>query len=393
MTENPLHILSVAEIDRDIAARERELDAIAATLYDLDKHSGLVLLRRFPPTGVTAQRWAPAQEALDLMWEDFGRLRTILDQAHAARTRRRLDALDREELTVLLRGQPMEVARTAIPLAQRTLIGPREQVVHIGFTELVTRMRAAFTQIVEVLDAVEAVNSRVMTDLAPVRAELGRIGTGAPELRSLTADIDDLSTRATADPLTLAPAEIDRRLAEITRRMRDAEVLRRELAAMATDRDATVTRMRTQVQTLRTTCERAHLARLAVQRTILTGPLPEHPDNSAQFDAQLSALAATAGDPTALWELRGRIATALTTAAESEQLAQGLLDRRAELRGRLAAYSAKAARLGVSEEREVLASHRIAAGLLTRKPCDLAAVTRAITDYRQLIAQKSGRRP
>ncbi|WP_327140293.1 hypothetical protein [Nocardia sp. NBC_01327] len=393
MTENPPHILSVAEIDRDIASREREIDAIASTLYDLDKHPGLVLLRRFPPTGVTAQRWAPAQDALDLMWEDFGRLRTILDQAHAARTRRRLDALDREELTVLLRGQPMEVARTTIPLAQRTLIGPREQVVHIGFTELVTRMRAAFAQIVEVLDAVDAVNSRVMTDIAPVRTELGRIGTGIPELRSLAADIDDLSTRATADPLTLTPAEIDRRLAEITRRMRDAEVLRRELAAMAADRDGTITRMRTQVETLRTTYERARSARIAVQRTILTGPLPEPPDNSAVFDAQLSALATAAGDPTALWELRGRIAAALTTAAESEQLAQGLLDRRAELRGRLEAYSAKAARLGVSEEREVLASNRIAAGLLTRKPCDLAAVTRAITDYRQLIAQKSGRRP
>jgi hypothetical protein len=35
-----------------------------------------------------------------------------------------------------------------------------------------------------------------------------------------------------------------------------------------------------------------------------------------------------------------------------------------------------------------LASSRIAAGLLSRRPCDLRAVTRAITDYQQLLVKK-----
>ncbi|MET0703150.1 MAG: hypothetical protein ABWY93_26190, partial [Mycobacterium sp.] len=69
---------------------------------------------------------------------------------------------------------------------------------------------------------------------------------------------------------------------------------------------------------------------------------------------------------------------------------QGLLDRRVELKGRLTAYQAKAARLGFGEDPELLASGRIAAGLLSRRPCDLRAITRAITDFQQLIAEKQG---
>jgi hypothetical protein len=73
---------------------------------------------------------------------------------------------------------------------------------------------------------------------------------------------------------------------------------------------------------------------------------------------------------------------------EEEQLAQGLLDRRSELKGRLTAYQAKAARLGLGEDRDLVACNRIARGLLSRQPCDLRAVTRAVSDYQQMIVDK-----
>ncbi|UFS99074.1 hypothetical protein [Nocardia huaxiensis] len=386
-------VLTVAEIDRELGARQHEIDAIGSTLVELDKHPGLLLLRRYQPTGVTAQRWAPVQESLDLMWEDFGRLRTILEQARAARTRWRLDALDREELTRLLRGQPLEVARTTIPLAQRSLTGPREQVVRVGLADTVARMQAVFPTITELLDAVEAVNSRVMSALSPLQTEIERAGPTHPELRSLAEDIAALTTHAAVDPLSLTPAEIDLRAGELATRMRSAATLLAELAAMAADWDRATSGLRHRVDNLRKTHERAHRARIEVERTILAGALPQRLDDSTAFSAELTALEANPPAPAALWDLRRRLDAAQTAAAHSEELAQGLLDRRGELRGRLSAYRAKAARLGVAEDRDVLAAWRIAAGLLSRTPCDLAAVTRAITDYRQLIAQKSGRRP
>ncbi|MVU81011.1 hypothetical protein GPX89_27650 [Nocardia sp. ET3-3] len=392
MHGNPGHILTVAEIDREIAERAHEIETIAATLVEMDKHPGLVLLRRFPPSGVTEQHWAPARAALELMWEDFGRLGTVLDRARAARARRRLDALDREELTRLLRGQPVELSRTAIPMSQRSLSGPREQVQLIGIAEMLDRMRGAFPVVVRVLDAVEAVHNRVMSDIAPLQKELDRLGGSIPELRALTDDIDTLSIDVATDPLALAPEVLDRRLGELTRRMREAATVLTELRAMSTNWDGAVEQARSRVEALRRTYERADHARVEVERTILAAPLPRQADDSALYGAELTTLEANPPEPAALWELRQRLARALDTANRNEQLAQGLLDRRIELSGRFSSYRAKAARLGVSEDQDVLASSRIAAGLLSRRPCDLAAVTRAITDYRQLIAQKSGRR-
>ncbi|MEV6773784.1 hypothetical protein AB0N05_34630 [Nocardia sp. NPDC051030] len=393
MQGNSGHILTVAEIDREIAEREREIDAIASTLVELDKHPGLVLLRRFPPSGVTEQRWTPARDALDLMWEDFARVRALLDKARAARARRRLDALDREELTALLRGQPVELSRTTIPLALRALGGPRHEVIHMGFTDLLERMRSAFPMVVAVLEAVDAVNSRIVSETEPMRIELEKIGTGLPELRTLAADIAELSRRAAVDPLALTTGQIDRSLADFATRMRDAAELRTELAAIAADWNEAITRVRVRIEALTKTYERARRARVEVERTILAAPLPDHADDAAVFGAELTTLQAHPADPAALWDLRRRVTEALAEATHNEELAQGLLDRRSELRGRLTGYRAKAARLGVAEDRDVLASCRIAAGLLSRRPCDLAAVTRAITDYRQLIAQKTGRRP
>jgi hypothetical protein len=111
-----------------------------------------------------------------------------------------------------------------------------------------------------------------------------------------------------------------------------------------------------------------------------------HADAEPELREALAAL--TAPDPAALRALRQRVDAALRIAGEDEQLAQGLLDRRRELSGRLTAYQAKAARLGMGEDSDLLACGRIAAGLLSRQPCDLRAVTRAISDFQQLIAQK-----
>jgi len=121
---------------------------------------------------------------------------------------------------------------------------------------------------------------------------------------------------------------------------------------------------------------------------VLTAPLPTPADTEAALRADLRSLASA--DAAALRSLRHRIEAARNAVRDSEALAQGLIDRRGELKGRLTAYQAKAARLGLGEDRDLLACSRIAAGLLSRRPCDLRAVTRAITDYRQLIAEKQG---
>ena len=81
-------MLTTEEIDRELEARTREVDAASATLLELDGHPGLQHVRRYPPTGVTAARWAPVQKSLDELWQDVARMRSILDSAKAIRARR-----------------------------------------------------------------------------------------------------------------------------------------------------------------------------------------------------------------------------------------------------------------------------------------------------------------
>ena len=129
-------------------------------------------------------------------------------------------------------------------------------------------------------------------------------------------------------------------------------------------------------------------SRAKAEQTILTGAFPVRDDVEPALRAALAEL--TEPDPGALRGLRQRIADAQRSARADRELAQGLLDRRLELSGRLGAYQAKAARLGLGEDRDLLACGRIATGLLTRQPCDLRAVTRAVADFQQLLAEKRG---
>ncbi|MFI9503959.1 hypothetical protein [Nocardia sp. NPDC052566] len=390
-----MQVLTLIEIDRELAARAVEIDRVTATLLELDKHPGLTLMRRFPPQGSTEVRWLPVRDALALMWEDFGRMRSILDSAHALRgTRSRLDDAERTELTRLLRGRPYEASRTPIPMAQRSLTGPSEMVLFVGLADTLDRMRDTFPKIAEFLDAVDAVNTRVTSGLAPLQDKVDRAGGGiTPELRVIGAGIADLLSRSATDPLALSATEIDARIAALTEQLRRESALLAELGAMAANWPAAIAEARTAVDVLRATWQRAAQAKAEAERTIHSGPLPSHADESGELLQQVETVAATPGSAAELRTLRRRVAEATAVAAADEQLAQGLLDRRTELRGRLRAYRAKAARLGIVEDREVAAAEQIASGLLSRVPCDLAAVTRAVADYQQLIGEKSGRRP
>jgi hypothetical protein len=391
-----MHALTALEIDSELAARGREIDAVTQTLLELDRHPGLVLLRGFPPVGVTARQWRPIEQLLDLMWEDFGRLQAILDQARVVRAQRtKLTDADRAELTRLLRDRPHEAARTAIPMAQRSLTGPGEQVLFVGIADTLDRMRTAFPQIARFLDAVDTANTRMLEVLNPVQAQLDRLGGVTPELREIAAAVTELLGRSATDPLALGPAEIDSRAAELVRRLERESRDLTELRVLSEQWPASIAQTRDRLDVIGRVVDRAALARERVQDKIRTAPLPAHRDETGPLRGELDALAdGPPGMPAAfaLRELRRRIAAAHARAEQALELAQGLLDRRAELRGRLAAYQAKAARLGVSEEPDVLSANRIATGLLGRVPCDLAAITRAITDYQQVVAEVSGGR-
>jgi hypothetical protein len=373
--------LTTDEIDRELDSRTKEVAAAVATLMELDSHPGLEHVRRYPPTGVTAQRWVVIERALGELWEDVGRMTTILDSAKAMRGRRsKPHDDDRAELTRLLRERPLEVSRERIPLAQRVITGPGESVGYVGLGDMADDMRAAYPAVAEFLDGVDQINTLVVTRLGPLQKRLDDAGTTGPK------QIAELLAVSATDPLSLSASDVEERVRIIAADVEQRSTELAELAELQSNWAAAVTATGAQLDALRAAGASAADVRALVEQTVVTGPLPSHEDAEPGLRAQLDSI--TTPDPATLRSLRHRIEEALRVAREDEELAQGLIDRRTELKGRLTAYQAKAARLELGEDRDLLASSRIASGLLHRQPCDLRAVTRAVADYRQLLVEK-----
>jgi hypothetical protein len=373
--------LTTDEIDRELDSRTKEVAAAVATLMELDSHPGLEHVRRYPPTGVTAQRWVVIERALGELWEDVGRMTSILDSAKAMRGRRsKPHDDDRAELTRLLRERPLEVSRERIPLAQRVITGPGESVGYVGLGDMADDMRAAYPAVAEFLDGVDQINTLVVTRLAPLQKRLDDAGATGPKQSA------ELLAVSATDPLSLSASDVEERVRIIAADVEQRSTELAELAELQSNWAAAVTATGAQLDALRAAGASAADVRALVEQTVVTGPLPSHEDAEPGLRAQLDSI--TTPDPATLRSLRHRIEEALRVAREDEELAQGLIDRRTELKGRLTAYQAKAARLELGEDRDLLASSRIASGLLHRQPCDLRAVTRAVADYRQLLVEK-----
>jgi hypothetical protein len=258
---------------------------------------------------------------------------------------------------------------------------------NVGLADIVDRMSAAYPAVVGFADAIDAIDSLIAARLGPAQKFLDDAHVAGPK------ELVELLRMSATDPLSLTTGRVEHLIAVIDR---GVEQLLSEAATLAAlqdnwrdELDATAAQLddlRNLTRQLFEVCTRAAQA-------VKVGPLPLHPNAEPGLRIELEAIVARSTsnpDPVALLALRQRIVTALRIAGDDERLAQGLLDRRGELKGRLAVYQAKAARLGLGEDRELLASGRIAAGLLSRRPCDLGAVTRAVKDFQQMIAHRQG---
>jgi hypothetical protein len=377
-------VLTTDEIDRELASRAKEVASMSATLVELDNHAGLVHVRRYQPTGVTAQRWSVIEKSLSQLWDDLGRMTSILESAQTLRARRsKPDDDDRAELTRLLRERPLEVSRERIPLAQRQISGPGELVEYVGLADTADRMRSAYPAVIEFLDAVDGINSLIAERLGPLQQRLDEAGAAGPK------ELAELMAVSATDPLSLTERDVEKRVIAIADRIERQSRELTDLAALQANWPDALAETALELDTLRNVTQHAAQVRAHAEQAVLAGPIPVHTDVEPALRAELKSI--TTPDPAALLSLQRRIVAALRAGREHEQLAQGLLDRRSELKGRLTAYEAKAARLGLGEDPDLLASSRIAAGLLSRRPSDLRAVTRAITDYQRLIVEKRGK--
>jgi predicted nucleic acid-binding Zn-ribbon protein len=396
--------LSREEVDRALDRLGADSDRIATSLVEMDSHPGHQLLRSATLTGATADRWAETSTAMATLWEQFATYRGLVDRAREVRARRsRPGDEELAELTTLLTEPVVELNSEEVPIEQRGLTGPSHLTQRITLDELLSRMRKTFTTVIDVLATAESAWSAAIGRIEPLERELHEVSVLAESVAAgdqgvtdsvarLRRDIEsarelvltDVLTAASADPL---PA-VSVRVAE----------LRTRLGELATLRDSFDTRLAALQEAL-SDIEAAEITArqtyTAVVEKIANPGLPEPAgDGSARLRPRIGALTGLrdAGDWAALSaevdRLHGETTAALDAARRALRAVGGLLDRRAELRGRLEAYRVKAARLGYGEDLELERIHKQAQDILFTSPCELPAATRALNRYQQALQDR-----
>jgi hypothetical protein len=393
-----------------VQAAAAERDVIQANLLELDGSFGKRLLEGAPLTGQTKRRWDLTAATLATLWQVYEAYSAVIDQAAEA-VRGHLGPRELAWITTLLTGSSIQLSAGPAPLAGRDLADSGRE--NLTVVEAVTRMRRSFSQITEVVSAAEQVWNEMTSRLDAVGSELGRVMPLAASLadEALNGNLSAaqgklarLRETLSTDPLSLwlggsdpSTGPVDTSGADrLTERIAATVTRIDELARLRDDAQQRIAEVTKAAAAARAAYEDATAAWLRAAAKIVAGELPAQPagftDPSARI-ADLDALLA-AGRLTRLSseldQLDRDLAGLTTGLRDTEQAVAGVLGRRAELRGLLGAYQAKAARLGAAEDPGLTERYDRARGLLWTAPCDLADAADAVTSYQQAVLALGG---
>ncbi|MFC5181112.1 hypothetical protein [Actinomadura harenae] len=392
------------EADEALARLRDERDRISAGLLDLDAQPGRRMLDGAAMSGASAELQARVADRMARLWLLFDRYRQALSAAEELRERHaRPKSPELAELTRLLDGRSVELEPEHVPLEKRGLLGgPGPERLTLEAT--VRRMTALYGEVAQDIAAVDAAWTALLPALETAESRHREAAALAAALEASTTEVNRLGREVAeaghvvrSDPLSLmrkggpdtsALTRLANGLGEVAARLEEALRLREGYAGRL---DAT----ESLVDEVRRAHEAALRAHAEALEKIASPGLSEPSDLAGALADRLAALRSLPS--TGRWdELAERLsdleraaADARARAQRDRELATGLLERREELRGRLAAYRVKAARLGLAEDAELLTIHERARELLWTSPCDLRAATVALSGYQQAVNSRA----
>ncbi|WP_380567496.1 hypothetical protein [Saccharothrix mutabilis] len=356
--------LTVVDTGAEVARLLAESDRVAQALLAMEDHPGHLLLRGSGVTGATAARWAGAEAAVVVLWEWFDTYRSFLDDVRATS--------DQAVLARLLTG-PEVVLSAAVPV--RTLTSPAVAAERVTVAELVARMKAHYAEVTALFEEVHRAWSARLAVLDPLERRLA--GLGGTRVERLRRELAAAHDRAVSDPL-----EPDPGLAELARRVAEEADLHAGFAA----RVEAVARRLAEADALRGEA-------LAVRREVVGKIVGDHPDVPEVSGPRGALEALRVRFPEVREAEVERVESAARAVADRVRAVlehlSGSLARRAELRGRLDAYRAKAGARGHGEDAELSALHRAARAALDGTPCDLRAATVAVARYQRGVLDRT----
>jgi len=390
-----------------VAAATAERDSIQANLLDLDGSFGKRMLAGATLTGESKLRWEAAADDLAALWEIFNAYAVVVDKAaELIAGAGRLSDRELELVTTWLTGASVELTRPK-PLGRRGLTETGRS--DLTLAAAVQEMKRAFASVADVVAAAESVWNKtadglgmIGAQLAAAKEQLGDLSddetTGA--LAAAEGELGELRDRLNSDPLALwQGGRVDTTRLEWLRAQAAAATVRAgSLARLRADARQRISAAQAAVATVTAAREGADAARSAaaakIAQNYLPPPLPAAPDLDVRLATlgKLEAAGRWARLAAELDTIESEAAAATERYRDAERAAATLLDKRAELRGLLDAYQAKAARLGAAEDTELAMRYQQAHDLLWTAPCDLAVAAAAVTHYQQAILTLNGGR-
>jgi hypothetical protein len=390
-------------VDAELKRLGDDAARVSDALLELADNSGYKLLDSAPLTGVTAQRWQRAAGRIAALWDNYTAFQDVLNRAAEIRGRRpkpRVEELN--AIADLLRGKSITLSTKAVALSERTLLGPSTVTEKATLAETLNLMNSDFQLAADFVTAADSAWNRLFEQADPVQVRLRAVIATVREiddraLGTTVAGVGDEYTKLRrdvfADPIGMAAPNSDflRRLARIRQELEAAAAAVSGAADLRADFERRAGQLSRLIDRIADVEDAQRAAETQAREKILVGALPAPTNQAPALRARLAALSDLR--ERGLWRRLSEEAIALETALEAAQASAsrvhqaiaGLLERREELRGRLAAYRVRAARSGAAEAPTLEALYGQARELLWSQPCDLAASTRALAAYQKAV--------
>ncbi len=388
-------------LDHALNGVRGEADRIRLRLADLEQHVGYRLLRDADLVGGTRERWERADVRLHRLWTVHDAFALVLDRANHVRELGGEDP--QNELAFLLRGESVTLSLEPRSLAERGLLDPDTE--RITTADAVARMSADYEAATEVISAVETAWDVLHPRLAELENMWQEVCTLSDQVEldedeheELREQLFRVGETVRRDPLSLVVGtRVDtsslghlRGLLVRTRgELRDALRMRDSYTQ-------SVAHLVSAIDDVEQVLRHARELRARVVAKISEPVAADVPDPVPGLRAALMEMDVlrSRSDWRELGARLGRVQHAVHEASDAahgcEANLSELFARRAELRGRLDSYRARAVRLGLAEHERLTGLHGRAHGELWKAPCDLREATRALNAYQRSLGELSG---
>lgn len=384
-------------LQRYTAAEHR----IGANLQELEQHSVYQLLTTDVLTGKTAKALATMNDADPGLWALFMLLGSTLDEARRLRgTGSRIDQADRTALGELLGSESVVIDRDTVPLAERKLTSAPISEERISIEALIERMSRLYEPVRDVVTHSEAVLREVLPRLNSAEATVRRLRTDAAALGVTSVELDRIEETiarirdlSLTDPLSIpadAKRAFDAAIQSAAAVIAAARTSHDELAADMAAASDLLDECRDLIAQAEASRAEA-MSKIAQPVGLRRPPSMEAVDGDRGLANRLEPILASS----APWQTvrRDLDVWSATATGLRDQLVRVVdanrlpMRKRDELRGRLAAFRAKMAGTGNSEDLVLRDISAEAHNELFTSPTDLVRAERLVTEFGNRLAE------